>query len=75
MTMYMMLDYMCQEKKEREDLPALKTAFDATVRRFDDYIEKPGGITVTKNNTDDTSINRTEITTKKMRSKTILWTF
>ena len=33
-------DYMCQEKKEKEDLPALKTEVVASVQRLEEYIQK-----------------------------------
>ena len=33
----MLTDYMYQEKREEEDLPALKTTL---THRYDDYIEK-----------------------------------
>ena len=58
-------DYMCQEKEEKEDLPALKTVL---TYRYNDskttYIEKRGGkpITTTRNNIDNTMTNRTNIT-------------
>ena len=59
----MLTDYMCQEKKEEEDLPALKTAL---MQQLEDYIEKHRGrlITATRNNTDDTKISRMEMTRK-----------
>ena len=36
----MFTDYMCQEKREEEDLSALKTVFDALIQRLKDYVEK-----------------------------------
>ena len=53
-------DYMCQEKKEEKDLPAL-THLD------NDYIEKHGGrlITATRNNTEKMKTIRMEITRKQ----------
>ena len=45
----------------------------ASIQQLEDYMEKEGGrlIAATRNNTDKTRINRTEITRKqKLRSKT-----
>ena len=64
-------DYMCQEKMEKDST-------DASIQRFEDYIEKRRGklITATRNNTDNTRINRIKVTGKqKMGRKTTLWTF
>ena len=54
-------DYICQEKKEGEELPALKIAL---MHRY--YKEKciENVITTTKNHTDNTKINRTKINRK-----------
>ena len=53
---------MYQEKKEKEDLPALKTSI-----QLEDYIEKHerGLITATRNDTDNTKTNRMIITRKQ----------
>ena len=55
-------DYMYQEKEEEENLPALKTALliDPMTRRL--YRKE---ITTTRNNIDNTRINRMEITRKQ----------
>ena len=60
-------DYMCQEKKEEEDFTSIEDGVDALIQRLTDYVEKRGGrlITVTKSNTDNTRINRTEINRKQ----------
>ena len=64
----MLTNYMCQEKKEEEDLPALKTAL---THRYNDSkamnVQKGGErlITGIRNNTDDTWINRTETSRKQ----------
>ena len=50
-------DYMYQERREGEDLPALKTVL---IQRLEDYIEKHGG-----NDTDNTMANRMTITRKQ----------
>ena len=69
----MLTDYMCQEKKEEKDLPALKTAL---TYRYNDYVEKRTGrlITTTRNNTDNTRI-RMETTRKQKWKEKQLWTF
>ena len=51
-------DVMCQEKKEEEDMPALKIA--STHRRCKGKL-----ITATRNNTNNTNINRTTIIRKE----------
>ena len=60
-------DYMCQEEREEEDLPALKTALTPQYNDNKDYIEKRRRrlITATRNNTNDTRISRTTITRKQ----------
>ena len=68
---------MYQEKREEEDLPALKSALTHRYKSGD-YIEKNGGglITAIRNDTDNTMANRMTITSKqKMGRKTTLWTF
>ena len=53
-------DYTCQEKKEEEDLPALKIAL-THGNNDSKTIQKKRGerlITVTRNNTDDTKTKR-----------------
>ena len=59
-----LIDDICQEKREEEDLPALR-------QRLEDYIEKHGGrpITAIRNNTNDTGTSRLQITRKKKRGK------
>ena len=54
-------DYMCQEEREEEDLPALKT------QRLENYTENHGGrlITATRVNTNDTWTRGTTITRKQ----------
>ena len=59
-------DYICQEKKEEEDLPALWTVL---MHRYNDWktnIEKREErlITATRNDTDNMRINRTKLTRK-----------
>ena len=57
---------MCQEKEEEEDLPALRIAL--THRYNDSKITEKHGerlIIATRNNTDNTRINRTKITIKQ----------
>ena len=39
-------DYMYQEKKEKDDLLALKTRVDALIQRLEDYIQMRGGILI-----------------------------
>ena len=62
----MLTYYMCQEKKEAEDLPALKIVW--THQNSDlDYTEKCGRRlnTATRNNTDNMKTNGTTITRKQ----------
>ena len=58
-------DCICQEKKDEEESQAFKI-IDAPIHCQEDYIKKRGGrlITATRNNSDNTSINRTAITRK-----------
>ena len=60
-------DNMCLVKGEKKDLRALEDSVDASIERFKDYIEKHRGrlITATRNNTNNTKSNRTEITRKQ----------
>ena len=62
----MLTNYMYQERREEEDLPAMKSV-DASIQRLDDYIQKCGErlITATKNNTNNTRTNRITITRKQ----------
>ena len=62
----MLTDYMYQEKREEEDLPALKTVLTHRYH-IEDYIEKHGRgqITSIRNNTDNTIDNRKTITRKQ----------
>ena len=54
-------------KEEGRELAGTEASVDASVQRLEDYIGKPGGIliTATRNNADDTSISRMEITRKQ----------
>ena len=63
----MLTDYMFQEKREEEDLPALKDSVDASIQRLEDYIEKHEGgmITAIRNDTDNMMSNRITITRKQ----------
>ena len=66
-------DYMCQENREEEDLPALMITL---THRYNDSTttqNHEGRITATRNNTDNTRIRRT--TKPKMVRKTNPWTF
>ena len=68
-------DYMYQERKREEDLPALKTAL---IQRLEDYIEKheDGLITAIRNDTDNTMNKRMTINTKqKWESKQLYGRF
>ena len=66
-------DYMSHEKREEEDLPALKTASthryndSALTHQYKDYIEKHEGglITAIRNVSDNTIDNRMTITRKQ----------
>ena len=57
---------MYQERRKEEDLPALKSV-DTSIQRLEDYLEKheEGLITASKNDTDNTMINRMTITMKQ----------
>ena len=57
-------DCMCREKKEERDSQALKIT---SIQRLGEYIKNHGGrlITATRNNADNTSINRTKISSRK----------
>ena len=59
-------DTMCQEKEEEEDLPSNQHKTSA-----EDYINKRGErlISATRNNTDNTSINKAKITENKNAKK------
>ena len=56
-------EYMCQEKKEEEELISIKKSVDASMQRLEDYIEKRWErlIRATRNNNDNTNTNRTTI--------------
>ena len=59
-------------------LTSIEDSVDASIQRLEDYIQRCGRklITATRNNTDNTRNNRTEITRKqKMGRKASLWTF
>ena len=49
-------------KEEGKGLAIIQDSVDASMQRLEDYIKKSGGrlITLTKNNTDSTSINGTK---------------
>ena len=53
-------DYMYQEKRKEEDLPAFKDSVDASIQRLEDNIEKHtvGLITATRNDIENTKTNR-----------------
>ena len=73
MTMYKALhpgDFLSQEEREEEDLPALKTALDTSIR-LEDSKEKHEGrlIAAIKNNTDNTRNNRPTMTKKQKREE------
>ena len=57
--------------RERE-YSSIQDSIDAPIQQIEDYIKKRGGrlITVTRNNTDNASINRTKINRKKNGKKT-----
>ncbi len=70
----MTTDYIYQERREEEDLSAMKTF----IQQLEVYIEKHEGelFTATRNNTDNTKVNRMTITRKqKWKEKTTLWAF
>ena len=52
-------------------LASIEDSFDVSIQRFEDYIGKRGGrlITATRNKTDNTRINRTEITWKQKKKR------
>ena len=84
MKMYMVLhlrddaDTVCAKKEGGRGLTSIQYSVDASIQRLDDYIKKHGErlVMVTRNNTDNTSINRIKIIRKqKMRRKTTVWTF
>ena len=68
------IDKLCVKKKKKKKkkkgergLASIKDSVDTTIQWLEDYIEKQEGgrlITVTRNNTDNTRNNRTEITRK-----------
>ena len=71
-------DYYVSRKEGKRGLDNIEDSIDAFIQRLEDYIEKRGGrlITVTGNNTDNTKINKTEITRKqKWEEKQTLWMF
>ena len=63
----MLTDYMYSERREEENLSVLKTSFDASIQRLEDYIEKHEGglITATRNDPDNTMAHRMTITRKQ----------
>ena len=54
-------------KEDRKGLACIEDSVNASIQRFEDYIEKRGRILfrVTRNDTDSTRISRTEITRKQ----------
>ena len=52
---------------KKRDLPSIEDSVDASIQRLEDCMEKCGGRlnTANRDNTDNTSINRTEITRKQ----------
>ena len=71
------VDRLYVSRKEGRGLTSIQDSIDASIQ-LEDNIKKHRGrlITVTKNNTDNTYINRTKITRKtKTERKTIVWTF
>ena len=65
--------YVSKKKKKEEGrgLANIEDSVDASIQRLEDYIENSGGrlITATKNNTDDTRINRMENETENKNRK------
>ena len=61
------VDRLYVSRKEGGGLTSIEDSIDSSIERLEVYIEKRGGrlITVTRNNTDNTRINRTEMTRKK----------
>ena len=59
-------DYMSRKRGGRR-LASIEDSVDASTQQLDDYIEKRGGrlITATRNNTDNTRINKPETTGKQ----------
>ena len=53
-------------KESGRGLSSIQDSVDASIQQLEDYIEKRGGrlITVIRNNTDNKTFNRTEITEK-----------
>ena len=65
-------------KEGGRGLISTQDSVDASRHRLEDYIKKRGGrlIAVTRNDTNNTNINRTKITRKqKIGRKTTAWTF
>ena len=63
-------------RKERgRGLASIEDSVDASIKRLEDYIEKCSGrlIIASRNNTDNTWINRMEITRKQNEEKTQLY--
>ena len=58
-------------KEGGRGLSSIQDSVDASVQRIEDYIKNCGGrlVTATRNNTDNTSINRTKITWKQKREE------
>ena len=58
--------YVLRKERERR-LASIQDSVDTSIRRLEDYTKKNNGrlITTTKNNTNNTSINKTKITRKQ----------
>ena len=58
-------------KEGRRGLVSIQDSVSASIQRLEDYMKKRGGrlITVTRNNTDNISINRTKILRKQTWGK------
>ena len=73
-------NHMCQEKNGGRKLISIEDIVDASIQPYDNYIKKVVVsiflVVFTKKNTDNTRINRMEITRKqKWEYKKTLWRF
>ena len=61
------VDRLYVSRKERRGLASIQYNVDASIQKVKDYIRKCRGrlITASRNNTDNTNINRTKITRKQ----------
>ena len=64
-------------KKGEKGLASVEDSDDVSIQRLEDFTEKCGGrlITANRNNTEDTKVNRTELTSKLKWEEKQLWTF